>query len=318
MNIGDLDFEQLLRPLKELEKCCLCPHECGADRFSDKLGFCKSRADFNISSICIHHGEEPPISGSKGICNVFFTNCNMQCVYCQNYQISENRSDRSMASRSLIRVLTEIIEILDQGINILGFVSPGHFIPQMKVIITALHEMGYHPTIVYNSNGYDKAEELKKMEGFVDVFLPDMKYAHELLGQNFSGVKNYPQISQAALQEMYRQKGTILHLNEEDYAEQGLIIRHLVLPGQVQNSKDVLRWIAEDLSPNINISLMSQYYPTARVCNEFDFGRTLKTKEYNDVVDYFYELGLHKGWVQSLDSQDNYRPDFDQEVHPFE
>jgi len=318
MNIEDLDLEKLLQPLKELEKCCICPHECGANRFSDKLGFCKSRADFNISSICIHHGEEPPISGSKGICNVFFTNCNMQCIFCQNYQISENRSERWMESRPLIRVLTEIIEILHQGINILGFVSPGHFIPQMKVIITALHKLDYYPTIVYNSNGYDKVEELKKMEGLVDVYLPDMKYSNKLLGQEVSGVKNYPQIAQAAIYEMYRQKGSILHVNEEGYAEGGLIIRHLVLPGQVQNSKDVLRWIAEELSTNISLSLMSQYYPTIRVCNDLNLGRTLKINEYEEVVDYFYELGLHKGWVQSLDSQENYRPDFDQVDHPFE
>ena len=317
MKIDDLDFELLMQPLNELKNCRLCPHECGVNRLLGKLGFCQSRVDFNISSICVHQGEEPSISGSKGICNVFFTNCNMQCSYCQNYQISENRSDRKMESRPLIRILTEIIEILDRGINILGFVSPGHFIPQMKVIIDALHKLDYHPTIVYNSNGYDKVGELKKMEGFVDVFLPDMKYADEQLGQKFSRVKNYPQIAKNAISEMYRQTGSRLHLNEGGYAERGLIIRHLVLPGQVQNSMDVLKWIAEELSSNISISLMSQYYPTARVYNNRSLGRTLMINEYQEVVDFFYKLGLHKGWVQALDSHENYRPDFNKPEHPF-
>lgn len=310
--------DRLMQALDVLRDCKICPHECGADRFTENLGFCKSRADFNISSICIHHGEEPAISGSKGICNVFFTNCNMQCKYCQNYQISENRNDRKRESLTLSEVLKQICTILDQGINILGFVSPGHFIPQMKVIVKALNTMGYHPVIVYNSNAYDKVEEIKKLEGIVNIYLPDLKYADEPLGRRLSGIKNYPQIAYDAIREMYRQTGSALHIDRAGYTEHGLIIRHLVLPGHLQNSKDVLHWIASELSVNVTISLMSQYYPTPRVCNDRELGSIVNVKEYDQLVDYFYDLGLHKGWIQSMDSHENYRPDFDRFEHPFD
>lgn len=313
-----LDFCKLTEPLLELKNCMICPHECNVNRFSEKLGFCKSRADFNISSICIHRGEEPPISGSHGICNIFFTNCNMQCVYCQNYQISKNIPNRKSDSLSLECVLKEIIGILDRGINILGFVSPSHFIPQMKIIIHALNELGYYPKIVYNSNGYDKVEQLREIEYLVDVYLPDLKYADSSIGYKLSRIKNYPKIAFDAIQEMYRQKGSLLLIDERGYAERGLLIRHLVLPGFIKNSKDVLQWIASELSVNVSISLMSQYYPTVNVSQGHILGRTLKAKEYEEVVNYFYEIGLSKGWVQSLDSHEHYRPDFNKFNHPFE
>ena len=169
--------------LEELRACNICPRKCNANRFTGRKGYCKSGTEFSISSICIHRGEEPVISGSKGICNVFFTNCNLQCVFCQNWQISDNRLDHSNEFMKLEEVLRQIINILDTGINMLGFVSPGHFIPQMKIIVKALSDRGYHPTVVYNSNCYDDVEQLKKLEGMIDVYLPDFKYMDETLGQ---------------------------------------------------------------------------------------------------------------------------------------
>lgn len=316
LDITDLDFEELLKPLEELRNCKMCPRACGADRFSDKPGYCKTSTKFSISSICIHKGEEPPVSGSKGICNVFFTNCNLQCSFCQNYQISDNKINHRVDEKPLSRVLNEIIEILDQGIPILGFVSPSHFIPHLKIIIEALNQLDYHPTIVYNSNGYDAVDELKKLEGKVDVYLPDLKYMDNVLGQKYSDVKDYVEVATKAIKEMYRQMGANLII-DDNYIKRGLLIRHLVLPGAIQNSKDVLRWIADHLSEKSYISLMSQYYPSSRVCTDYDLGRTLKPKEYEEVYKAFKESGLSNGWIQELASQENYRPDF-YKKHPFE
>jgi len=160
-----MNSDAFLSPLEELKDCFICPRNCHADRFSGKFGFCNSDSSFNISSVCIHRGEEPVISGPKGICNIFFTNCNLQCIYCQNYQISDNKIKRFKSRMEMNEVIDRITEILDQGINIVGFVSPSHFIPQMKVIIEVIESLGYSPVWVYNTNGYDKPETIRKLEG---------------------------------------------------------------------------------------------------------------------------------------------------------
>ena len=216
--------------LKELEDCALCPRECHANRLKERTGYCKSGSTFDIGSICRHMGEEPVISGTKGICNVFFTHCNIQCSYCQNYQISRNNKKVAGKEMELKEVVSAISNILDEGINLLGFVSPSHYIPQMKAIINALHEQGKHPVIVYNSNAYDKVETLKSMEGLVDVYLPDFKYSDKELSTEYSDAPDYPEIALKAIKEMVRQKGTSLRLNDEGQAESGVIIRHLATP----------------------------------------------------------------------------------------
>ena len=312
-----MDFSTFLHPLEELRNCSLCPRKCHADRFSGKLGYCKSGVLFNISSICIHHGEEPVISGKKGICNVFFTNCNLQCVYCQNWQISVNQEHRESTEMPLEVVIREITGILDQGINMVGFVSPSHVVPQVKIIIEALHSLGYNPVIVYNTNGYDDPGTLKSLEGIIDVYLPDFKYMDTVIAKEYSDAEDYPEVASAALKEMYRQKGSVLHINDEGTAESGIVIRHLVLPGNVENSLNVLRFIAEEISPKLHISLMSQYSPTPAVsCHPF-LQRSLEEKEYQRVVDEMDNLGFTNGWIQGLDSMHNYKPDFGRK-HPFE
>ncbi len=315
--IAKLDLKKYAHHLETLHKCTMCPHRCGADRFSTKLGFCKTGVGFYISSICVHHGEEPPISGSNGICNVFFGHCNLQCVYCQNHQISDNSQPRAARNWELKDVLHEIVRCLDAGCQSLGFVSPSHFVPQIKIIIQALHDLDYHPTIVYNTNGYDNVETLRDLESLVDVYLPDFKYMDARLGRRYSGVANYPKIAQLSLREMYRQKGSSLLTDAEGLAERGLLIRHLVLPGLIENSKEVLRFLAEEISTSVHISLMSQYHPTFLVSNEPPLNRSLRQEEYFEVVDDFYRLGFRNGFVQDLESYQNYRPDFDR-AHPFE
>lgn len=315
--LQQLDYKDLLGPLAELSDCALCPRDCHVDRINGKAGYCKADASFSISSICIHQGEEPAISGDKGICNIFFTNCNLQCIYCQNFQISSNKYDYQSCKLELQEVLRQIIRILSKGINIVGFVSPSHFIPQVKVIVNSLRELGYDPTFVYNTNAFDKVESLKSLEPFIDVYLPDLKYSDNTISKKYSDAGDYPEVAKEALKEMFRQVGSGLAIDGNGYATSGLLIRHLVLPGHVENSKDVLRFIARELSPDTHISLMSQYYPTHHVSSHPVLGRTLRYREYKAVVDELESLGFSNGWVQHLDSHENYRPDFMNE-NPFQ
>ncbi len=278
----------------------------------------KPEPDFYVSSICIHRGEEPPISGRDGVCNIFFTNCNLQCKYCQNHQISLNKHDHSKEQLSPREVINQITAILDKGINSVGFVSPSHYIPQVKAIINIIRALGYDPVFIYNTNAYDKVSQIRKLEDYIDVYLPDFKYMDTELAESCSDAYNYPEFALNAIKEMYRQVGSELVIGSKGYAQRGIIIRHLVLPGAVTNSLDVLRTIASRISPNISISLMSQYYPNYYVAADENLGRTLRKSEYEQVVNEMEELGMENGWIQDMESYENYRPDFSSKLHPFE
>jgi putative pyruvate formate lyase activating enzyme len=312
-----MDFTSFLGPLDELKNCAICPRNCHADRFSSRLGYCKSDASFNISSICIHRGEEPAINGNEGICNIFFTHCNLQCIYCQNFQISNNKVPVISSALELEEVIRQVTTILDSGINSVGFVSPSHFIPQVRIIINSIRSIGYSPVFIYNTNGYDRAETIRSLEGLIDVYLPDLKYMNPELSTKFSDAVNYPSIATGALKEMYRQKGSVLHTDENGMALSGIIIRHRVLPGEVRNSIDVLNFIAGKLSPRLHISLMSQYFPTPSVMCHPSLSRTVSLSEYSIVTGELEKLGMDTGWVQEFTSHHHYRPDFEQE-DPFE
>ena len=312
-----MDFPFISETLSELHDCAICPRNCHADRFSEKLGYCNSSATFNISSICIHHGEEPPISGRDGICNIFFTGCNLQCIFCQNFQISDKRFAHAVKEQSLGDVLDQIISILDKGITSVGFVSPSHCIPQMKLIIRGLHLQGYYPKIVFNTNAYDRVETIRSLEGIIDVYLPDLKYMEKRLAGDLSDASDYPEVASATIKEMYRQKGTALHLDDQGKAESGVIIRHLVLPGHIENSLKVMQHIKTEISQRIHISLMAQYFPTPQVSSHPTLKRTLSSSEYRVVTNEMEKLGLENGWIQELDSNSNYQPDFNR-INPFE
>lgn len=312
-----MNLAPFLEHLDVLHDCALCPRNCHVDRFTGKTGYCRSDASFNIASICVHKGEEPVISGTKGICNIFFTNCNLQCIYCQNYQISDNRISRTFSNIRFEDALKQIMDILDTGVDKVGFVSPSHFIPQVLAIIDAIQSHGYHPHWVYNSNGYDKVETLRGLEGIIDIYLPDLKYMNSALSESWSGAKDYPEIAGLAVKEMFRQKGSTLILNEFNSAESGMIVRHLILPGQVDNSLSVIRYLACELSPNVHISLMSQYFPARKMHCPDILGRTITLKEYQQVIDELEKLGMQKGWIQEFSSSDHYLPDFNN-AHPFE
>jgi len=294
-----------------LNNCRLCPHECGVNRFKEASGYCRTGAGFYISSIVVHMGEEPVISGTNGICNIFFAHCNLQCKYCQNYQISRNTYVNAGRDRTMDEIIDSIKKILDQGIENIGFVSPSHMVPQLKAIVFRLKREGYHPIIIYNTNAYEKVETLRSLEDIVDVYLPDFKYEDPELAFSWSGVKDYPMIARDAVKEMYRQKGNYLHVNKTGKTEKGLIIRHLVLPGATDNSIRVLKFIAENLSDRIAISLMSQYHPILPVTGNYPLNRKITADEYEEVVKEMNNLGFTKGWIQEPESPDFYIPDFD-------
>lgn len=293
-----------------LKECTLCPRECRVNRFESAGGYCGTDAGMNIASVSVHKGEEPPISGQSGICNIFFTGCNLRCIYCQNHEISRP-ADMPDGSRSSLQDVLESVErILDGGIHAVGFVSPSHVIPQVKAIIRGLKERGRNPVIVFNTNSYDKRETLRGLEGMIDVYLPDYKYVTPDISLEYSGSTDYPEIAFMAIKEMYFQKGSSLRISDNGLAESGILLRHLVLPGHEEESKMVLRRLAEEISTGINISLMSQYYPVKFTEGHPLLGRPLFLEEYSLVVHEMESLGFRNGWIQDMESYRNYRPDF--------
>jgi putative pyruvate formate lyase activating enzyme len=269
-----------------------------------------------VGSVCLHRGEEP-VFGEHGVCNVFFTLCNLQCRYCQNFQIS-HKPRPAIAYELTLQELTERIRrVLAEGARHVGFVSPSHVFPQMEAIMEELRGDQPEPLFVMNTNGYDLPGQIRRLEGRMQVYLPDLKYMDPVLANRFSGCPDYPAVAQAALHEMFRQKETELILDGNGVLRSGLIIRHLVLPGQVENSKAVLRFIARELSPKVTISLMSQYAPIPAVAEDPELGRRLTPAEYEEVLEELDRLGMENGWVQALESQDHYCPDFARS-HPFE
>lgn len=298
--------------LEELSHCSLCPRACGVDRLNGEKGYCNCGAGIEISSVCKHKGEEPTIVGKKGICNVFFTHCNLQCVYCQNKQISRNGIPAKNPFISFDELIQKIESVLSESENVIGFVSPTHHIPLMKAIIRTLNQKSLHPKTVYNTNAYDSCKQLKKLESIIDVYLPDYKYADSNLAKELSQAKDYPENALEAIREMYRQKGSSLLTDKDEKIESGLIVRHLVLPSQEENSKKVLDALS-DISLNLNISLMSQYTPIEQMKQDY-LNRRLSQEEYDNITEYFYAIGLHKGFFQDLSSQDNLIPNFDNDT----
>lgn len=294
-----------------MQKCSNCPRNCLTDR-NQQLGFCHATLVPEVASICAHRGEEPPIAGAKGICNVFFAHCNLQCLFCQNHDISRGHvAPDKVMYRSLDQIVDRIAHLLPNTENMLGFVSPSHYAELLPLIIDRLHDRDLYPTIVYNTNGYDSVETLRSLAPYIDIYLPDFKYMDPQLSLRYSHAADYPQRAQAALLEMFSQKGSALP-TDEGLAFRGIIVRHLVLPGQVQNSIDCLRWLADNLSTNLHVSLMSQYFPPQHLRQSLPdhLGRTLLPEEYNLVAQEFSNLGFHNGWLQDLSSTSNYHPDF--------
>ncbi|MCQ2958719.1 MAG: radical SAM protein [Bacteroidales bacterium] len=296
----------------DLSNCTLCPHKCSVNRAEGKLGFCKLDSGLHIANISLHKGEEPIEGSENGVCNVFFSHCNLRCVYCQNYQISQPDTIVRNEITDYENAVNQIVAILRGDVNFLGFVSPNSHIPQMLKIIELVNEKGFFPKIIYNTNAYENVETLKMLEDIVDVYLPDFKYADNELGLKLSGIPHYCETALSAIQEMYRQKKNVLSENNPV-----LIIRHLVLPNHVENSIKALDLIAENISVDVFVSLMAQYFPVYKALKNDSINRILTKQEYYFVLDKLDELGFENGWTQLLDSNYYYQPDFNKE-NPFE
>ncbi len=296
----------------DMSHCCMCPHKCGVNRQQRPLGFCNLDAGLHIAKICLHKGEEPIPGSENGVCNVFFSHCNLRCQYCQNYQISQPPSAIVSEITNIDEAVSQIIGILENKVSFLGFVSPSSHIPHVLAIIEKLHQKNYFPKIIYNTNAYETVETLQCLESVVDIYLPDFKYGTDTLGKELSGVGNYFSVAKNALTEMYRQKKA--YISEDNPV---LIVRHLVLPNHVANSLDVLQTIADICGNNVFVSLMSQYFPVYKALENTSLNRSLTEIEYNIVLDMLDNLNFERGWTQLLESNDYYQPDFGKE-NPFE
>lgn len=293
---------------KAMEHCQQCPRKCQSLK-----RFCNADPKLpEAAAVYAHLGEEPPLSGKKGISNIFFAHCNLQCCYCQNNAISRAVvAPERITLRGIKSIIDATAESLTHTENIVGLVSATHYADLVPAIVEGLHTRGLFPTIVYNTGGYERVEVLQRLAPYIDIYLPDFKYADPALALRYSKAADYPEVAGRALREMYNQKGSALPTDDDGLAFRGLIVRHLVLPGQVDNSIRCLEWIADNLSVNIHISLMAQYFPPEGIDLPDQLGRRLNADEYRRVVEAFNELGFHRGWVQSCDAADNYKPHFD-------
>ena len=313
------ELERRLHQLEEmLRDCRVCPWNCGINRFSTVGGVCRAGYEPYVSSVCDHHGEEPVLSGYNGSGTVFFGSCNLRCVYCQNWQISQDRDYFSGTVQSFDRVARQIVALQEEyGVHNINFVSPSHFVPQMVRIIYQAIPLGLRVPIVYNTNSYDSLEALKLLDGIVDIYLPDIKYADDAAARKYSRVKNYTQHARSAIKEMFRQVGP-LQVDEHGVAQRGLIVRHLILPNDLAGSRESLKWLAEEVSPQVTVSLMSQYYPAHKAKEYPLLSRTIRYPEYLKAYQALEKYGLQHGFVQQMDAPEYYQPDFRREGHPFE
>lgn len=299
-----------------LAACDLCPHRCGVDRLAGTTGRCRVGAMAYIASVCDHHGEEPAISGTRGSGTIFTAGCNLHCVFCQNHQISQVRLDDYPAYTA--EMLADAhLRLQAMGCHNVNWVSPTHVVAQLVEGLALAVARGFTLPVVYNSNGYDSVDVLCLLDGVVDIYLPDMKYADADTAARLSGAPDYPDIAIAAIREMYRQAGP-LALDDDGVAVSGVIVRHLVLPNGLAGTRAALRRLAEEVSPEITISLMAQYYPAHRAAGIPDLARPLTAAEYDDALDAFDDTDIENGWAQELQAEATYRPDFDDEGHPFE
>lgn len=279
----------------ELKNCNICPRNCRVNRLNDKLGFCKTGKRAKVYSYFSHYGEEPCISGHKGSGTIFFANCNLRCVYCQNYQFSQNGDGREVEEDILASLM---IKLQEEGCHNINFVTPTHIIPQiLKALILAI-KRGLKIPLVYNTSGYEKVETLKILDGIFDIYLPDARYGDSSIALRYSQAKDYPYINQAALKEMNEQKKAGVIVKQEGIMELGLVIRHLVLPNNMESTKKVIHFIATELGKDTFISLMSQYFPCYKAKNHPELSSRLTRSEYQQAVDIMYSYGLHNGWIQ--------------------
>lgn len=305
-----------------LERCTVCPRDCLNNRLNDEIAACYSGRLPIVSSYTPHFGEEPALVGTHGAGNIFFGNCNLRCVYCQNYQISQTHKQQLKNEITHERLAEIMLELQAKGCHNINFVSPTHFAPQMARSVLLAAQQGLKLPIVYNTNAYDSVEVLQLLEGIVGVYLPDLKYSEDEAGYAYSKVKGYKDYSRLAIAEMFRQVGDELVYDDDGLVQRGLIIRLLVLPNDIGGVRESIEWIRDELSPRVAISLMAQYYPTHQAATNQRFvllSRRISENEWFRAVDALDQLGMQEGWLQEFDGASfYYRPDFTNPDTPFQ
>ncbi len=294
--------------LEELDKCTICPHECKINRNEGKIGRCKSTDKIKIALYSTHNFEEPCISGKKGSGTVFFSNCNLNCVFCQNYEISQEARGKEIEIEDLAKIFLEQQKRNLENINL---VTPTSYVSQIIEAIKIARKEGFNLPIVYNTNGYEKVETIKKLDGYVDIYLPDLKYAEDDLAKKYSKIDNYFEIATKAILEMQRQVGKP-KLNKEGVMRKGIIVRHLVLPSHIENSKKVLKWIKENIYKENYVSIMAQYFPCYKAKEEKEYkeiNRKLTKEEWKKIENYVEKLDFENGFIQELgEHEEEYVP----------
>jgi putative pyruvate formate lyase activating enzyme len=277
---------------KMLEECRLCPNECAVNRVDGETGNCNSTDEVIISSYGPHFGEEPELVGLYGSGTIFFTNCNLSCIYCQNYDISQLGVGKKVSIEELSDIM---ISLQRRGCHNINFVTPTHFVPQIVQALIIAIEKGLELPLVYNCGGYESVETLKQLENIIDIYMPDIKYSDNEVASRLSGIKNYWNVVRAAVKEMHRQVGD-LHIDRKGIAKRGLLIRHLVLPDNLAGSEKVLDFVADEISKNTYINIMDQYHPDYKANEYSGLNRRIKSDEYQKVLQYAMLKGLNRGF----------------------
>ena len=294
---------------KILENCCLCPRKCNINRKNGRIGKCKATNKIKIALYSIHRFEEPCISGEKGSGTVFFSNCNLNCVFCQNYEISQLGNGKEITVERLAEIFLEQQQRNVENINL---VTPTSYVPQIIEALKIAKERGLKLPIVYNTNGYENVETIKMLNGYVDIYLPDLKYSDNELAVRLSNAPKYFEIATDAIKEMYNQVGVPI-FNEDGIMQKGIMIRHLVLPNNIENSKKVLKWISEELPKEVYVSVMAQYFPTYKAKdNVYGINRKLYNEEWEEIQNEISNLGIENGFIQELgEHEEEYVPKWD-------
>ena len=297
---------------KYLTKCKICPHECNINRNENQIGRCKSKDTIKIALYSTHNFEEPCISGvgndTKSSGTIFFSNCNLRCVFCQNHDISQEGKGKPITISRLAEIF---LEQQDRKVNNINLVTPTMYAYQIIEAIKIAKNKGLHIPIIYNSNGYENIETIKALNGYVDVYLPDLKYYSDDIAIKYSSAPNYFKIATEAIKEMYKQVGSPI-FDDNGIIQKGLIIRHLILPNYMQNSKRILKWIKENMPQDVYVSVMAQYFPTFKAKKIEKLDRKINIKEYREIESYLYSLDLENGYMQDLGKhEEEYVPNFD-------
>lgn len=293
-----------------MKECCLCPRNCGINRFEGQKGFCGVDSDVMVARAALHMWEEPCISGKEGSGAVFFSGCSLGCSFCQNRTISRGQSGKKITVERLGELF---LELQEQHANNINLVTAGHYLPQVAVALVTAKDQGLQIPVVYNSSGYEKADSLKMLDGLVDIYLPDFKYMDHELAKKYSHAENYPEIAKEALSEMVRQVGEA-EFDSRGMMKKGVIVRQLLLPGHVKDAKNVLKYLYETYGDRIYISMMNQYTPMPAMKDDPQLSRKVTDREYERLIDYAISLGLKNGFMQEGETaKESFIPEFDGE-----